>query len=87
MLTSGVILDQYDDPNQVVLLQYFPSQERIPDMLKCAGAAPDPARLPDEAFALIIKDGDLVLLMGFGAGLSWGSCLMRWSTGAGRPGE
>lgn len=29
-----------------------------------------------------LKDGDLVLLMGFGAGLSWGSCLMRWGTGA-----
>jgi 3-oxoacyl-[acyl-carrier-protein] synthase-3 len=30
-----------------------------------------------------LKDGDLVLLMGFGAGLSWGACLMRWGTGAG----
>ncbi len=29
-----------------------------------------------------LKDGDLVLLMGFGAGLSWGACLMRWGTGA-----
>jgi 3-oxoacyl-[acyl-carrier-protein] synthase III len=25
-----------------------------------------------------LKDGDLVLLMGFGAGLSWGACLMEW---------
>jgi 3-oxoacyl-[acyl-carrier-protein] synthase-3 len=32
-----------------------------------------------------LKDGDLVLLMGFGAGLSWGACLVRWGTGAGRP--
>jgi len=30
-----------------------------------------------------LKDGDLVLLMGFGAGLSWGACLMKWGTGAG----
>ena len=30
-----------------------------------------------------LKDGDLVLLMGFGAGLSWGACLMTWGTGAG----
>ena len=30
-----------------------------------------------------LKDGDLVLLMGFGAGLSWGACLMRWGMGAG----
>ena len=28
-----------------------------------------------------LKDGDLVLLMGFGAGLSWGACLMRWGAG------
>ena len=25
-----------------------------------------------------LRDGDLVLLMGFGAGLSWGACLMEW---------
>jgi len=30
-----------------------------------------------------LKEGDLVLLMGFGAGLSWGACLMRWGMNAG----
>jgi 3-oxoacyl-[acyl-carrier-protein] synthase III len=30
-----------------------------------------------------LRPGDLVLLMGFGAGLSWGACLMRWSMGGG----
>lgn len=25
-----------------------------------------------------LQEGDLVLLLGFGAGLSWGSCLLRW---------
>lgn len=25
-----------------------------------------------------LREGDLILLMGFGAGLSWGSCLMEW---------
>jgi hypothetical protein len=30
-----------------------------------------------------LKDGDLLLLMGFGAGLSWGACLMKWGMGAG----
>ena len=29
-----------------------------------------------------LREGDLVLLMGFGAGLTWGACLMEW----GRPG-
>jgi 3-oxoacyl-[acyl-carrier-protein] synthase III len=27
-----------------------------------------------------LKDGDLVLLMGFGAGLTWGACLMEWGS-------
>jgi 3-oxoacyl-[acyl-carrier-protein] synthase-3 len=26
-----------------------------------------------------LHEGDLVLLMGFGAGLSWGACLLQWS--------
>lgn len=25
-----------------------------------------------------LQEGDLVLLMGFGAGLTWGACLMEW---------
>jgi 3-oxoacyl-[acyl-carrier-protein] synthase-3 len=25
-----------------------------------------------------LREGDLVLLMGFGAGLSWGACLLEW---------
>jgi 3-oxoacyl-[acyl-carrier-protein] synthase-3 len=25
-----------------------------------------------------IKDGDLLLLVGFGAGLTWGSTVIRW---------
>jgi 3-oxoacyl-[acyl-carrier-protein] synthase III len=35
-----------------------------------------------------LRDGDLVLLMGFGAGLSWGACLMEWGRtgGDGRDG-
>jgi 3-oxoacyl-[acyl-carrier-protein] synthase-3 len=28
-----------------------------------------------------LKDGDLVLLMGFGAGLTWGACLVEWGRG------
>jgi len=30
-----------------------------------------------------LKNGDLVLLMGFGAGLSWGACLLEWGCGRG----
>jgi 3-oxoacyl-[acyl-carrier-protein] synthase-3 len=30
-----------------------------------------------------LKPGDLVLLMGFGAGLTWGACLMEWGRAGG----
>ncbi len=30
-----------------------------------------------------LREGDLVLLMGFGAGLSWGACLLQWGMDAG----
>lgn len=30
-----------------------------------------------------LKGGDLVLLMGFGAGLTWGACLLEWGRGSG----
>lgn len=33
-----------------------------------------------------LNPGSTVLLMGFGAGLTWGACLMEWSGGAGRRG-
>jgi len=34
-----------------------------------------------------LREGDLILLMGFGAGLSWGSCLMEWGHGAASDGQ
>ena len=30
-----------------------------------------------------LREGDLVLLMGFGAGLTWGACLLEWGRGNG----
>ncbi len=30
-----------------------------------------------------LQEGDLVLLLGFGAGLSWGSGLLRWASSSG----
>ena len=34
-----------------------------------------------------LRKGDLVLLMGFGAGLTWGACLMEWTGGPGASGR
>jgi 3-oxoacyl-[acyl-carrier-protein] synthase-3 len=44
-------------------------------------AASIPMALSEAADAGRIKDGDLVLMSGFGAGMTWGSALLRW----GRP--
>ncbi len=56
------------------------------------GSASMPVTLDDAAGSGALADGDLVLLSGFGGGMSTGSCLLRWSattsssTGkAGRP--
>lgn len=38
-----------------------------------------PIALKEAVDKQLIKSGDLVALVGFGAGLSWGSTLMRWS--------
>ena len=41
-------------------------------------AASIPLALADALAAGRVKDGDLVLLSGFGAGMTWASALMRW---------
>ena len=41
-------------------------------------AASIPMALDDANRQGLIKRGDIVLLCGFGAGLSWGTVLLRW---------
>jgi 3-oxoacyl-[acyl-carrier-protein] synthase-3 len=43
-------------------------------------AASIPIALAEAADAGRINDGDLVLLSGFGAGMTWASALLRWET-------
>ncbi len=45
-------------------------------------AASIPLALCDAAEAGRLHDGDLVLLSGFGAGMTWASVLIRWGSGA-----
>lgn len=47
-------------------------------------AASIPLALCEAADAGRLEDGDLVLLSGFGAGMTWASAVVRWGTGAGR---
>jgi len=41
-------------------------------------AASIPLAITEAADAGRITDGDLVLLSGFGAGMTWGSVVLRW---------
>jgi 3-oxoacyl-[acyl-carrier-protein] synthase-3 len=45
------------------------------------GSASVPVALDDAARSGMIADGDLVLLAGFGGGMSMGLSLLRWSAG------
>ena len=42
-------------------------------------AACIPVALAEAAAAKTFKKGDILALSGFGAGLTWGSCIMRWA--------
>jgi 3-oxoacyl-[acyl-carrier-protein] synthase-3 len=42
------------------------------------GSASVPVTLDDAARSGALRDGDLVLLAGFGGGMSVGACVMRW---------
>ena len=62
----------------------FPS-ERTALVLERTGntsAASIPLALCEAADAGRLRDGDLVLLSGFGAGMTWASAVIRWGTAA-----
>lgn len=63
METSGLILDVYDDFKGNVLRSLYPTSEAIPDFVKTAQvlSAEDRQRLPDDAFALVMQNGEAVL--------------------------
>jgi 3-oxoacyl-[acyl-carrier-protein] synthase-3 len=43
-------------------------------------AASIPLCLDESYLAGTIAAGDIVLMVGFGGGLSWGSCVMEWTS-------
>jgi 3-oxoacyl-[acyl-carrier-protein] synthase-3 len=59
------------------------SEEKVCTNLRDYGntsCASIPLCLEEAEAAGRLREGSLVLLMGFGAGLTWGSCLMEWGT-------
>jgi 3-oxoacyl-[acyl-carrier-protein] synthase-3 len=47
-------------------------------------AASIPLALAEAADAGRLKEGDLVLLSGFGAGMTWASAVIRWGVASGK---
>lgn len=60
MRTSGLVLDIYDDFQGQVLRSIYPTQDDIPDNIKTAQvlSSEDREALPDDAFALVLLNGD-----------------------------
>jgi len=60
---SGLILDLYDDSRGEILKGLFPDQGQIPDIIKQAHYLTQNEReaLPDDVFALVLRDRDVVL--------------------------
>jgi len=60
---SGLVLDVYDDQRADILRELFPHDLDLPDLIKTAHAitADEYRSLPDDAFALVLVDGDVEL--------------------------
>jgi len=60
MQTSGLVLDVYDDVHGDVIRGLFSSYDSVPELLKTAQSlsSADRARLPDDAFALVMVNGE-----------------------------
>lgn len=60
---SGLVIDVGDDFNGAVLSSIYPTAEAVPEHVKTAEVySPERrAQLPDDLFALVMLDGDVVL--------------------------
>lgn len=60
---SGLVLDAHDDVNGAVMRSMYPTIGEVPDLLKTASAISPEQRdaLPDDVFALILRQGDVTL--------------------------
>ncbi|MFI6513456.1 3-oxoacyl-ACP synthase III family protein [Streptosporangium sp. NPDC050855] len=74
---NGVLLDELTRRSGLTGARSPSTVERYGNM----GSASVPVALDDAARSGMIADGDLVLLAGFGGGMSMGLSLLRWSAG------
>ena len=60
---SGLVLDVYDDKDLEIFRSVFPVKEALPDIIKEAHVlnSKEQGRLPDDLFALVLMDDDVVL--------------------------
>lgn len=71
---SQVALDYLEEVLGIPPAKTFRNLERVGNTV----SASLPMLLSDAQRAGRLKEGDLVLLVGFGVGLSWGACLLEW---------
>jgi 3-oxoacyl-[acyl-carrier-protein] synthase-3 len=71
---SQVALDYLEEVLGIPPAKTFRNLERVGNTV----SASLPVLLSDAQHAGRLKPGDLVLLVGFGVGLSWGACLLEW---------
>jgi hypothetical protein len=60
---SGLILDVYDDVRGELFKEIFPTKVEVPELVKSAYLLTEDERrtLPDDVFALVLRDGDVTL--------------------------
>ncbi|MFD5625925.1 3-oxoacyl-ACP synthase III family protein [Streptomyces sp. NPDC127072] len=73
---NGVLLHQLSLATGLPRARTHRTVERYANV----GSASVPLTLADADQAGHLKDGDLVMLMGFGGGMAVGGCLLRWTT-------
>ena len=71
---SKIVIDNIVRRLELPEEKVFRNYQRIGNTV----SASIPIALKDAVSEKKIKKGDLVMLIGFGVGYSWGSCLVKW---------
>lgn len=77
---NGVLLEQLVDRCGLAGARTHRTVEKYGNV----GSASVPVTLDEANRAGLLADGDLVLLLGFGGGMSMGACLLRWAAPLGK---
>jgi 3-oxoacyl-[acyl-carrier-protein] synthase-3 len=71
---SKIVLDSLKEKLNIENNRFFYNSKYIGNTVSSS----IPIALKEASNISVISDGDLILISGFGVGLSWGSCLLNW---------